>query len=379
MYCCSSEWIQFLGVTMKSCRFLQSKRQTSSKPYYQLLRWDSDCHLDGQLHTTPGEEDRLWLAMLVSHLHQLPPAAEGLVTLTMLVSVQQKPKDYFKLTSLCCFESQKSGKLQAQTQKLVLWDHLLMWEIGSSPEKILSVVFSTVSWTKLSLLFVFNNSSVNWKLQGIFPHVLTHCLHPLGCRSVTVGMAHALLTVLSTSFSRKQELKAFWLGKKKKKHPNKKERKETWQHWADRRGKEAVSPAPVFTSGWEYKYLLTPWPQRYQQLSIAFRPSGGRLASWINGFVASNDFITKKGGHWAWGDCWQPHRAALQYSLAQSPPQAPLSPVVHRAHLAAPCRFPRHRLPYDRLFFCQKTLNNIDLHVLASPLLMEHASAFTSN
>lgn len=225
MYCCSSEWIQFLGVTMKSCRFLQSKRQTSSKPYYQLLRWDSDCHLDGQLHTTPGEEDRLWLAMLVSHLHQLPPAAEGLVTLTMLVSVQQKPKDYFKLTSLCCFESQKSGKLQAQTQKLVLWDHLLMWEIGSSPEKILSVVFSTVSWTKLSLLFVFNNSSVNWKLQGIFPHVLTHCLHPLGCRSVTVGMAHALLTVLSTSFSRKQELKAFWLGKKKKKTPKQKRKK----------------------------------------------------------------------------------------------------------------------------------------------------------
>lgn len=246
-----------------------------------------------------------------------------------------------------------------------------MWEVGNSPEKILSVVFSIVSWTKLSLLFVFNNSSVNWKLRGIFPHVLTHCLHPLGRRSVTVGMAHVLLTVLSTSFSRKEELKAFCWKKKKG--------KETWQLWADRRGNKAASPAPVFTDGREYKYLLIMRPQRYQKLTTAFRPSGGRLASWINGFVASNDFITKKGDHWAWGDCWQLCRASLQYSLAQSPPQAPLSPVVHSTHLTAPCRFPRHRLPYDRFFFCQKTLNNIDLHVLASPLLMEHASAFTSN
>lgn len=93
-----------------------------------------------------------------------------------------------------------------------------MWEVGNSREKILSVVFSIVSWTKLSLLFVFNNSSVNWKLRGIFPHVLTHRLHPLGCRSVTVGMAHVLLTVLSTSFSRKEELKAFCWKKKEKRN-----------------------------------------------------------------------------------------------------------------------------------------------------------------
>lgn len=142
---------------------------------------------------------------------------------------------------------------------------------------------------------------------------------------------------------------------------------------------EAVSLAPVSTDGREYKYLLIAWPQVDQQLTIAFRPSGSRLAPRINPSAASNDFITKKGGPWACGDCWQPRRAALQYSLAQPSPQAPLSPVVHRAHLAAPCRFPRHRLPYDRFFFCQKTLNNIDLHVLASPLLMEHASTFTSN
>lgn len=55
---------------------------------------------------------------------------------------------------------------------------------------------------------------------GIFPQVLTHCLHPLGCRSVSAGMAHVVLTVLSTSFSRKEELGAFcWRegGEKKKK------------------------------------------------------------------------------------------------------------------------------------------------------------------
>ena len=63
---------------------------------------------------------------LISISSQVPPAAEGLVTVTTLVSVQQKPKDYFKPTSLCCSESQKSGKLQTQTQNLVLWDHLLM-------------------------------------------------------------------------------------------------------------------------------------------------------------------------------------------------------------------------------------------------------------
>lgn len=179
MYCCSSEWIQFLGVTMKSCRFLRSKKQTSSKPYYRPLGCGSDCCLDSQLRIYPGK-DQLWLAMWC-HLHQLPgPSCCWRLGHSYPAKSQcnRSQKDYFKPTSLCCYESQKSGKPQAQTRNLVLWDHLFMWEVGNSPEKILSVVLSIVLWTKLSLLFVFNNSSVNWNLWGIFPHILTRSLHP---------------------------------------------------------------------------------------------------------------------------------------------------------------------------------------------------------
>lgn len=160
MYCCSSEWIQFLGVTMKGCRFLQSKRWTSSKPHHSPSLRGSDHPLGSLLL-----EEQLWSAVMVSS----PSAAvEGLVTPSTLVSVPQKPKDNFKSTSSCCLESQNTGKLETQAQHLVPRAHLLMWEVENSPEKILSVVFSRASWTKLSLLFVFNNSSENWKLWGNF-------------------------------------------------------------------------------------------------------------------------------------------------------------------------------------------------------------------
>lgn len=120
MYCCSSEWIEFLGVTMKSYRFLQSKvHQNHITDRYDgapTVAWTVSFILLQEKRT--GSDLPCWC--LISISSQVPPAVEGLVTLTMLVSVQQKPKDYFKSTSLCCSESRKSGKLQTQTQNLVL-------------------------------------------------------------------------------------------------------------------------------------------------------------------------------------------------------------------------------------------------------------------
>lgn len=101
-----------LGVTMRSCRFLQSRRQSSSKPH-----GSSDCRPGSWLRPSPGEGDQLQVAVLVS---SPSAAAEGLVTPSTLVSVPQKPKDNFKPTSLRCLESQNSGKLETQAQNLVL-------------------------------------------------------------------------------------------------------------------------------------------------------------------------------------------------------------------------------------------------------------------
>lgn len=55
-----------LGVMMRSCRFLQSRRRSSSKPH-----GSSDCRPGSWLCPSPGEGDQLQGAVLVSHLHQL--------------------------------------------------------------------------------------------------------------------------------------------------------------------------------------------------------------------------------------------------------------------------------------------------------------------
>lgn len=107
-------------------------------------------------------------------------------------------------------------------------------------------------------------------------------------------------------------------------------------------------------------------------------PSGGRLASCRNGFVASSDLITKKGGHRAGG---------IAGSRAEPLPNIPwLSRLPKHHHLQSctelisPLHGESPGTGFHTMGFsiAKKTLNDTDLRVLASPLLMEHASAFTS-
>lgn len=92
-----------------------------------------------------------------------------------------------------------------------------------------------------------------------------------------------VLTVLSTSLCRKEELKAFpWIRKQTGNlmswSCSEGEMRQHQQHlWAQRAGNT--------------KTCLNHDP----------KTPGSRLALWISGCAASNDFIPKKGGHWAWG------------------------------------------------------------------------------
>lgn len=71
----------------------------------------------------------------------------------------------------------------------------------------------------------------------------------LGCGALPGGMAHVVLTVLSTSFYRKEELKAFsWIKKKI----------EFDELGLLRGGNEAAPAAPAGTEGWEHKNLFKP-------------------------------------------------------------------------------------------------------------------------
>lgn len=168
----------------------------------------------------------------------MPPAAAALVPLTLC----KKPEDFSKLQVPRVW---KTANPHPNLGTLSSSFH------GNSPEKILiSGVFQSYV-NAFSAFFVFNNSSIDWKLRGIFPHVLTHCLHPLGCRAVPGGMARVVLTALSTSFCRREELKAFpWM---------KKERETRGAGVELLPGGNAAAPAaPVGTEGWEHKNLLKP-------------------------------------------------------------------------------------------------------------------------
>lgn len=106
MYCCSSEWIQFWGVTRKSCGFLQSRTKTHPK----LLRAHSrGCDHHWDIGFILVQEKRT-SSMLISSSVQVPPAAGALVPLTLC----KKPKDYSKL------QVPRVWKTANQTQTLVL-------------------------------------------------------------------------------------------------------------------------------------------------------------------------------------------------------------------------------------------------------------------
>lgn len=103
-----------------------------------------------------------------------------------------------------------------------------------------------------------------------------------------------LLTVPSTSSYRKEEPKAFcW---KKKKVIKKKKGEKKLGNLELIRGRRRQHHQHPYSQMAENTNTCSQHGPRTSLL-----PSGGRLASWRNGFVASSDLIPKKGGHRAGG------------------------------------------------------------------------------
>lgn len=284
----------------KSCAFLQSKTKTHPELPRAHSRgcghhWDSG----------PGAEEQL-----PAHLQQcqVPPAAAALVPLTLC----KKPEGYSKLQVPRVW---KTANPHPNLGALSSSFH------GNSPEKILiSGVFQR-SMNAFSAIFVFNNSSIDWKLRGIFPHVLTHCLHPLGCRDGSCGADSSEHLILQ-----ERRAKAFpWM----------KIGKGNSRSWRCCQGEMQQHP----------------WAQRAGNTKTCLnhepKTPVSRLALWTSACAACNDFIRRRLAIGLGG--WIPSNIPWLHPL----------PKPHYlqscSELIPPLRsFPRHRLPPQGLFLCQK-------------------------